>query len=62
MKEYRVFLLTRDGIVLDDHEFTSADDEEIKERARLLAIDLAVEVWVGPIMIARFDPATADKR
>ena len=61
MKEYRVFLLTREGIVLDDHQFTSADDEEIKERAKGLAVNLAVEVWIGPVRIARFNPAKTDK-
>ena len=62
MKEYRVFLLAREGIVLDDHQFASADDEEIKKRARGLAVNLAVEVWVGPVRIARFDPAKIDRR
>jgi len=56
MKEYRVFVLTAEGYILDQHTLTCADDDEAKDSAKVLADSSPVEIWIGPVRIFRFEP------
>ena len=53
MKNYRVFVLTPEGSVLDSYEITCSDVEEAKERAKVLGEHNPVEIWEGAVRIAR---------
>jgi hypothetical protein len=56
LREYRVLVLTAEGLILDQHTLTCADDDEAKETVKLLADSTPVEVWNGPVRIVRFEP------
>jgi hypothetical protein len=56
MKEYRVYLLTFAGQVLQTVDLICADDDAAVELAKKLLDDSAVELWDGPRRIARFTP------
>jgi hypothetical protein len=55
-KEYQVLILTPEGHILDRHILTCADDDEAKETAKVLADSNSIEIWDGPVLIARFIP------
>ena len=54
MREYQVFVLADDGQVLDQHTLACADDDEAKETAKVLGASSPIEIWDGPVRIARF--------
>jgi hypothetical protein len=56
MKEYRAYLLTFAGHVLQTVDLVCADDDAAVELAKKLVGDSAVELWEGPRRIARFTP------
>jgi hypothetical protein len=56
LREYQVLVLTAEGLILDQHILTCADDDEAKETVKLLADSTPVEVWNGPVRIVRFGP------
>jgi hypothetical protein len=56
LREYQVLVLTAEGLILDQHILTCADDDEAKETVKLLADSTPVEVWNGPVRIVRFEP------
>jgi hypothetical protein len=56
LREYQVLVLTAEGLILDQHTLTCADDDEAKETVKLLADSTPVEVWNGPVRIVRFEP------
>ena len=53
MKNYRVFVLTPQGSVIDSYEITCSDVEDAKERAKVIAEHNPVEIWEGAVRIAR---------
>ena len=55
MPDYRAFTLTREGHVITVTEL-HCDEDEAKERARKLATNAPVELWLGPRRVARYDP------
>jgi len=55
-KEYQVLILTPEGHVLDRHILTCADDDEAKETAKVFADSNLIEIWKGPLRIARLEP------
>ena len=61
MRDYRVFVLTPDGTLLDCQEVTCSDVEEVKAQAKVLAQTNPVEVWEGPTRVAQFTPADIRK-
>ena len=56
LNEYRVLVLTPEGHVLDQHILTCADDDEARKAAKVLADRSAVEIWIGPVRMVRFEP------
>jgi hypothetical protein len=56
MREYQVLVLTAEGHILDQHILTCADDDEAKETAKVLADSSLIEIWDGPVQIARLIP------
>jgi hypothetical protein len=56
MREYQVLVLTAEGHILDQHTLTCADDDEAKETAKVLADSSLIEIWDGPVQIARLIP------
>jgi hypothetical protein len=56
MKEYRVFLLTFEGNVIQTIALFCATEEDAKLRAQQLVESHPVELWEGPRRIARFEP------
>ena len=59
MKEYRFYVLGRDGSILSRHELLCFDEEEAKERARQIVDGWPVELWQGDRRIETFKPAVA---
>ena len=56
MKEYRVFVLTPEGGVVNQRILLCTDDDEARETARVLAESSPVEIWKGPLRLLRFEP------
>jgi hypothetical protein len=55
-KEYRVFVLSPEGHILDQHTLRCADDDEARETAKVLAESNPVEIWTGPVRVVRLEP------
>jgi hypothetical protein len=55
MPTYRAFELTREGNVITVTEL-DCNEDEAKARARKLATDWPVELWLGPRRIVRYEP------
>jgi hypothetical protein len=56
LREYQVLVLTAEGLILDQHTLTCADDDDAKQCAKVLASTLPVEIWDGPVRIVRLEP------
>ena len=56
MKEYKVFVFTPEGNIVDQHTLTCEDDDEAKQCASVLANTRPVEIWDGPVRIVRLEP------
>jgi hypothetical protein len=56
LREYQVLVLSAEGLILDQHILTCADDDEAKETVKVFADSTPVEVWNGPVRIVRFEP------
>lgn len=53
MKEYRAYVLTSDGAILEMHTVRAMDHDEAIRKARTLAIDRDIELWEPPVLVAR---------
>jgi len=51
MREYRAYLIGRDGHILHRVDLLCADDEAAKERALLLMDGHTVELWQGDRLV-----------
>jgi hypothetical protein len=54
VKAYIAFELTVEGQVISHTDFTCANDEEAKDRARKLVKESPVELWSEARLVARF--------
>ncbi|RZN30541.1 hypothetical protein CWO90_19920 [Bradyrhizobium sp. Leo121] len=45
MQEYRIFVLGRDGRIMDRHEFLAPDDNAAQERAKQMVDGHDIELW-----------------
>ena len=53
MREYRAYLIGRDGHIVHRVDILCVDDEAAKERAQLLVDSHTVELWQGARLVAR---------
>ncbi len=56
MMQFQVYVLDQWGTALHQLELECATVEEAKQRAAQLVEDHPVELWHGPVRIARFTP------
>ena len=56
LKVYHVFELTAEGQAIARIDLHCENIEDAKERAKQLVQDRPVELWDGPVRIARFTP------
>jgi hypothetical protein len=56
MPNYRAYVLGEDDHIVDRVDLTCLDDETAKEHAKRLVDHLAIELWDGARMIAKFEP------
>jgi hypothetical protein len=56
LKSYQAFELTSGGEAIARIDLHCKSAEDAKERAKQLVQDRAVELWEGPVRIARFEP------
>jgi hypothetical protein len=56
MKEYRVFVLTFEGNVIQTIALFCASEDAAKLRAQQLVESHPVELWEEPRRLARFEP------
>jgi hypothetical protein len=54
MREYRAYLIGRDGHIVHRVDLLCDDDEAAKVRAQLLVDLHAVELWQGARLVATF--------
>jgi hypothetical protein len=52
MREYRAYLIGRDGHIVYRVDLLCDDDEAAKERAKLLVAIHTVELWQGARLVA----------
>lgn len=55
MTEYRAYILSRDGRIVEAVDFTSTDDATAKEHARKLAAAQGAELWQGKRVVAKIE-------
>ena len=56
LKSYQVFELTPEGEAITRIDLYCESPEHAKERAKQLVQHQPVELWEGPMRIARFEP------
>ena len=56
MPEYRAYIFGVDGHVELSIDLNVATEREARKRAKQLVDECVVELWDGPIRIARFEP------
>jgi len=56
MPEYRAYIFGVDGHVELSNDLNVATEREARKRAKQLVDECVVELWDGPIRIARFEP------
>jgi len=57
LKLYRALELTCEGETITRIDLHCENVQEAKERAKQLVQDRPVELWEGPMRIARFEPS-----
>jgi hypothetical protein len=56
MPEYRAYIFGADGHLELHIDLKVATEQEARKRARQLVDECLVELWDGPVRIARFEP------
>jgi hypothetical protein len=56
MRDYRAYVIGRNGNTLNRVDLHCEDDEDAKERAKRLVEQHAVELWEGDRKVALFEP------
>jgi hypothetical protein len=56
MLEYRAYIFGADGDVELSIDLKVATEPEARKRAKQLVEECVVELWGGPVRIARFEP------
>jgi hypothetical protein len=56
MPEYRAYIFGADGYLERHIDLKVATEREARKRAKQLVDECVVELWDGPVRIARFEP------
>jgi len=56
MREFRAYLIDGEGHITFRIDLDVHDEEEARERAKLLVDEHAVELWGGATRLDRFEP------
>ena len=56
MPEYRAYIFGADGYLELSIDLKVATEQEARRRAKQLVDECVVELWDGPVRIARFEP------
>jgi hypothetical protein len=56
MQEYRAYIFDAGGDVEQTIDLKVATEREARRRAKQLGDECVVELWDGPVRIARFEP------
>lgn len=57
MKEYRAYVLTREGSIISVQKLRCETKEQAIEQAKALAVSDLAELWDPPNLIGRFKPS-----
>ena len=60
MREFRAFILSAEGIVVEMHYLHCEDQVQAIESAKELAVTNPVELWDPPVQVARLEPKLPD--